>query len=429
MSNAQQVILGTSAVVIWGRSPTPNPIQVINLDTVNTATLGFQSNINPGSSTAIPLGPGASMSFDGTQVVYGCASHSLSLLLVPGGTAYSPGTMNITGDVIATVTGDVEVTNTPAVTISGTPTVSIPGTVDISTPSPINVSAATVDIAAAAGYIPSGAVAQLLAITTQQTIALGGTYTTPIVSVGNVYTSYDLSYSAWCGSQATAGAALTLDCTITWYADAAGTIPLYWEDWYSWLGQNVITQAQPVFASGPMHGNYMSLTFTNYGGTSIFLNPIYVWGTSRDIAYGDWRQEVPTMSPGSGITTLPLTSQGSSNVLCALGFSCSASTTYFLPLPLYSGSIWVRFQTTEPMATNLILVTAADSVISGGIQAGVQANNVLWNPTDTNSGTQTAGHEYSALLISPRSPSFIVCSTKSTLPPSINLTVVGQQGV
>jgi len=139
MAQANTVTVGTGVTQVYGvtSSPPAAAVQIINLDTANTVTVGYVVSISPGG-TGIPLGPLASQTFDGSQPLYAVAEQTLTLAIAPGGSNYSPGSLTISGPVTAEITGPVEVEG--AVSISGTPTVGVSGTVTVDVPDAVTVS-------------------------------------------------------------------------------------------------------------------------------------------------------------------------------------------------------------------------------------------------------------------------------------------------
>jgi hypothetical protein len=85
--------LSPGTLVFGAQGSSAGLIQVVNLDSANTVTLGNNSNVQVGGAQTFALGPGASMSFDSSVALYGITPTGISVNVgvVPGGGNYSPG--------------------------------------------------------------------------------------------------------------------------------------------------------------------------------------------------------------------------------------------------------------------------------------------------------------------------------------------------
>lgn len=143
MANLVQQLVTASVTLIFGnQGSATSPIQLVNTDTANSVWLGTSSTVAADSTSAVELGPLASMSFDGSTTVYGVTSGpKVMVAVVPGGTAYSPGSLTISGPTTVDIAGPVEVEG--SVGITGTPDVGISGTVTVDVPNAVTVSSIT----------------------------------------------------------------------------------------------------------------------------------------------------------------------------------------------------------------------------------------------------------------------------------------------
>src|SRR5438105_13955485 len=83
-----QVQVTTSPRPIWPGQGGAS-ILVYNPDAVNTVYLGGVSGISVGASNTLPLGPGQSVSLDGTHPIYACApAGTAATVVIPGGAAF-----------------------------------------------------------------------------------------------------------------------------------------------------------------------------------------------------------------------------------------------------------------------------------------------------------------------------------------------------
>lgn len=199
----------TAAVGLNAQPLAPGPVvgaeadmvTVINLDTENTVNLGSAANHLP-----FPLGPLASQTL--TAPVWAAAAEPLVVGIVPGGGAYSPGSLTINGPVTAEITGPVEVEG--SISITGTPTVELAAgtTVDVSGIADVNIQNANIDVVGAGGYIAPGQINSVFANAGPVTAAAGGsanlgtfdvsTYLSVIASLGPVSNSSSSAGAAVC---------------------------------------------------------------------------------------------------------------------------------------------------------------------------------------------------------------------------------------
>lgn len=350
------------------------PCLIINRSAIYNVWLGSDTSIQPGDpGSTSPLSPGASAVFSGTTDVYGVVDF--------GGNA----TVNIypTGTYITPQISDVILTSIPN---------SSPGAGTPITP--------------------------------------GGSFTSPIFSVAS-FNSYDFSANIYTGSQATAGAALVSQITLTWFEDSGGNFPVYSEVWWTWNG-NAVNFGMPFYGSGSMHGSYFQVKITNNGSaSSMFIQQLTLIGSARNSNGSSWRQATP-LGINSGITLWQsgaLGSNGLENIIANFdGSTVPISSTVWQPFPLCAGAIWAYFSTSAALNKNAVLCNAA-GINNGLIQAGTNCPGTMWNPqTQGGVGAQAAGANYTANLIAPRAPLFIVMQTTGTAASNINLALNGQQG-
>lgn len=72
-------VTGKSTLIFGGQGSLASPIQLVNLDQVNSVTLSYASNPTIGQGGNVTLAPLASMSFDGTVSVWGVAAPGVTL--------------------------------------------------------------------------------------------------------------------------------------------------------------------------------------------------------------------------------------------------------------------------------------------------------------------------------------------------------------
>lgn len=384
---------------------------------------------------AAPLEPGGAISFDGSQDVYAFTvtpGTFADISVLPSATNRALGNLTIQGNVNATVTGNVNVTNTPSVTVTGTPNVNIAsGSVAITTPAPIDVSAANVNI------LPQsiGPFTQLYGQGTQNgasafTVAGGAGNSNTVLNLIDVskYASYDLSFAGFVATQNTAGAALVAGITLQWFDDNTSGVAVYQEQWQVWVAGSLVQIGAPfpnVWGTGKMHGRYLTVKVVNIGGTQLTCQYMHIFGSPRDCSVSNWRQDATAMSIASatGFTLLNVGGSPALNTLGLLaGSPLSPSTTYFVPLNLFSGPIYVRSNANNAWNNPLVLATALGMQF-GNPAVGTACPGILWN-FGTATGDQISGASLTAI----RAPLFLVGVTTSTASPNWSLDTTMKEG-
>ena len=400
--------LTTNGVQLWPGSGNQIPVLIANLDSTHTVYVSYSQPLTVGAINAVPLLPNQAFAFDGSRSIYGAAAAGTSpCLVIPGATQYFSGNVNITGGTV-TISGG-------SVTISGTPNINIAGQT-----ASLDVSAATVTISPNAGSLfPIGGIAQLNSMGAQTVPANGGSFATPVIDVTS-YTSFALEVTAHCGLQSNVSAPLTSQILLQWFADLAGTILLYSERWYGWLGSSTGV-ATPVMFSGPMFGPFMKITVINAPGTTqaFSIDSGHLWGTGRTLNKIDARQ-IPPTSMFAGINILLAGgSFGDDNILFEGNVSLIANGTNWQPLPLHAGPVSIRFAMgSVALANNFIVADGADAV-NGSVIAGTGCPGIIWD-------TSAAASAPSVLvnLTAPRAPLFFVAHATAT-PPSFTFSAEG----
>lgn len=280
--NLSTVNVGTQPTLIYGgQGSVGSQIQLINLSTTVTIWIGYNQSIMPGTGgPAIPLPPGASITFDGSVSVYGItASTQAQIAVVPGGVAYTPG-INITN--LFSQSGSV--------------------------------------------IVPAGG----------NIVPVNG------VDVSN-FSSYDLAMAAVDTLQSTANHALTFNIRLDWFDDLVSGIPVFSEVWNPWvMGQNPTHPTQGIVGSGPMHGQYFSITISNAASFAITLPYMSVFGSPRNSQLSDWRQSLGNHVTDHSFAKLnSINNIGSNNVLVDTGglVAVVSGNSYMVPCGMYSGPV------------------------------------------------------------------------------------------
>jgi hypothetical protein len=380
-------------------------VTVINLDTANTVNLGSSSD-----QLGLALGPLASLTLN-APVWAGAATAQLQVGIIPGGGAYSPGALTITGPVTATISGPVTVSSiTSAVTVS-----SITAPVDIGTITgsvDINSVSGNVNVNGVGGFIAPGAYSLVLNDTTTHTVTAGSSFTTGVFDM-RTFQSYTIAVSGFCSSQGTIGAPLCVPVVVSYYADAAATVLIDTERWWMWLSAGS-GSAMPIRGSGPLRGGYVTVTVGNpVGSVSASVTVINLYGAGRSLGGSVWQQKPPTAIT-SGITMLTSTAPlvplpGDDKILAnESGNTLATTTTNWYPMPLFSGTVSLRFLASAALAHDFI-VCSAQGLQNGDVVSGTSAQGIVWN-------VASAIVEDTALIEVGNCPLFFVISSTGTAP-------------
>lgn len=390
---------------VWMANPTVEQVTLVNRDTANRVYIGNNPSIYVGSPNAVPLDPNASICYPGNKPIYAVATAGTApLLIVPGAVAYSPGGLAIVGNVNATISGNVNIAGQSVA---------------------LDVSAANVNVNGVGGSFPPGA-NTLLFSNTNVNVPGAGSATTGVLDCLN-YQSYDLAFNAHCANQANNGAPLVTEIILSWYSDAAGTNLVFQEQWWTWLTNSTAT-AVTAFGTGPHHARYFKVTLANISaGFAFTIDSIFVYGTQRPQTGSTWRQNAPAGgSMNSGLTMLlpsgGTPAPGLDNELCNLidNATTAANATVWQPYALCPGPFWVRYRTETALANDFIIASAS-SLLNGSVIAGTGAQGTLWEAGNT------AATNYTANLISPRSPMYSVIHATATAP-TVSITIIAQGG-
>lgn len=213
------------------------------------------------------------------------------------------------------------------------------------------------------------------------------------------FASYDINLSIVASSPGSVGAALAIPVVIQWFDDLVSGIPVFEEDWWVWTGRANSAFTNTLAGCGPMHGQYMTVTlqnnFASFGVTVQYLN---LFGSNRPLSYSDWRQNMTLVQPQSNGITLVQSPVGSSfdNLLASVNnANISASSLIFVPLGLYSGPVYFRYQSSAAPLHNVV-ICSVEGETGGSLVAGTGNTGVL-----VNIAADTAEHE--GTFFAPRS--------------------------
>jgi hypothetical protein len=354
-------------LIIGAQGGTVATIQIVNLDTTNTVYVGNTSNLIIGQPGVFPLGPLASMSFDGTKPVYGITlGPTVVVGLIPGGSNYSPGSLAIAGSVNATVSGNVNIANTPTVNLSGGTTIDVAG---------------NVDVIGSGGTFPPGSLSNLF---NSGNVTVPASTTTAItsgpVSVAS-YASIVLTAQDIANSSVAAGAAVCAIIHIIWQDSLSAPIA---EDTVSILCTSGANQATWEI---PCKGNTFTMQVQNIGtvGSLAITN-------SPTISIDGSYRIVPAMRAlQSSLSSAGLTLTGCTvsvqtvPIYSILGWIASIAATWttaaivVVPLPQWVGPVSGTYQVTTSVLAHVGTIVDLTYAVQGGVVAGTAYANGIVN--------------------------------------------------
>lgn len=376
-----------------------NPALIVNRDITNTVAYGDQSIASGNVNTYGLIDPLGSISVDGTVDIWVIPlTGTATVDVVVGASNWSPSPAQIAAQ-LSTSGLALNSTLSGVNTTLGSPAQQI-----------------TPVVLASLGSIGGAAAA---------TIVPGTPFTALSLQDVSAYQSYDINLFAFSQSPGTVNANIVAQVVFQWFDDLTSGIPVFEEDWWVWCGRAApVAGFNTLSGCGPMHGRYLTVqVFTTItAATNMTLQYINIMGSGRPVPSSDWRQSGVAVNPQSnGITAQLGGGTGFDNRLGSVSnLTLGASALVFIPLGLYSGPVYYRFQcnTAAPLH-NVTFVDMAGQV-SGGLGAGTATPGVLQNITaDTN--------EHEATFLAPRAPMAFIIQGATAGTSSISLEVIAQQ--
>lgn len=259
------------------------------------------------------------------------------------------------------------------------------------------------------------------------TLTPGTTYQPVVLANVASFTSYDLNMYGYASPAGNAGNVLVIPVTLQWFDDLTSGIPVFEEDWWIWAGRAApVSNTSYMAASGPMHGQYLTVTVGNNGGvgSNLIIQYFNMFGSNRSVPYSDWRQNAQSVNPETnGIATLAgeSFSDAFDNVLLGLDeVAVGANGQVWAPLGLYAGPVSIRLRLETTPAHNFVFAST-EGLESGSLLAvGTTCPGIVY------SAAGTLATEYNATIIAPRAPlAFTVQAPAAGT--TISCRVVGQQ--
>lgn len=236
------------------------------------------------------------------------------------------------------------------------------------------------------------------------------------------YSGFDVSLSAHCPTQNTAGAAFAIQLVLQWYSDPQGNNLVYQEKWYPWVGSTA--NVNRAMGSGPMHGLYMTAGILNPLGTeTIIVDGFTLSGNSKQYPYTSFRQSVPDVVC-NGATSLPASGNGFidgfDNFLGSLNNVTPGTGLQFVPLPFYAGPVDVYWSVNTAALVNAPTLIDMTQAVSGSLAPGTGQQGLIIGLTNTINTSEFLN------MIFPRKPVALIVNPASTS--QLQFSAIAQQG-
>jgi hypothetical protein len=333
------VPMSGNAFQVWSGYQLSVPILFYNRDLTNNIYLSYQPTVYQNAPNAVILNPQSSVTMDGSRTIYAIGPNNAGpLQIIPGGTNYQ--------------------TSNPPVSLLAT-------------------------------------LGNVTAVSSGNPVALMSMV--PILE----YASYDINIYAYQGNAGAANAPLGYEVQIQWFDDTVSGIPIFEEDWWLWAGRAIIANTNTMGGCGPMHGLYMSVNVAipNAATSALIIQSANIFGSQRSIPYSDWRQNAIATNPESNGLQLLAGVNGAAfdNVLASCDSTVLSTNPSFLPLGLYAGPVFLRYDGAATPAHAPVLATI-DGLVGGQLVEGTGCPGILWVIAGT------TGTEFEATIILPRAP-------------------------
>jgi hypothetical protein len=353
------------AAVVWGlRNPDVSSLLFINIDTASTVYIGNTSNITPTSPNVVPLPPGGTFNGDAKSNWYvtGATAGIQPLVVVPGGSSYSPGTIDI-----GTVTGSID----------------------------IAAVAGNVDVIGSGGSFPPGTLGNIYNSGPGLTNIAAGTITNLSGSISTAsYASVVLYVTGITNSSQAAGAAVCSIFTLIWYDTLSNPIA---KDTVSLLLGSAVSATWEM----PVRGATVTLSCQNIGT----VGTITVGNSPNVVLDGSYRiipsiRAINTLMVAGGITTLlgdtiivPASPVFQVNGwIASLDLGARAAGIYVIPLPLWVGQVIGSYIVLTAASTSLQFIDMTN-MVQGNNAAGASYPGIIL-PLSNSVGTAVAPFNY-----------------------------------
>jgi|SRR5271163_13166 len=248
----------------------------------------------------------------------------------------------------------------------------------------------------------------------------------PLTDV-SAFQSYDLNLYVYASPAGGNLQGVALQIILQWFDDMVSGIPVFEEDWWVWQGRAAAgLGANSLAGTGPMHGRYMQVSAAlpaAQTGNTIFQY-FNLFGSNRTVPDSDWRQNQSTINPQIFNLTTTVTSQvvgtAFDNVLGGVNnLTIPANQATFVPLGLYSGPVYWRYQASAAMQTNPLICTI-ENAVGGTMVATSGCPNIV-----TTFVADASDHE--GTILAPRAPMAFLVRAPASAADTFSFQAIAQQ--
>lgn len=304
LAQPQQYPVMPNAGQVWnGQFGTETQVTFLNLDPMNTVSLGNIQGFSP-AANSIPLSPNSSITLDGKK---------------PWFASGPVGTQNLTV---------------------------IPGSIQ---------------------YVPGQATIQSLLPNFAFPIIInnGSFFQTPILSVSS-FASYNCIVRPHTPNVLNPGAPFCLNIQFNWYADAGGTVPLFIEQFDIWSGGAGSGQDAYGRGPNGGPFLQITMSGANAAST-IVLDQFLFFGNANNISTTEWRQSsIGSGINQAGFLLRSANDSVFENLTASFSLVLPVTSNIIIPFPLLPGEHWLRLATTSPLA-QIPLIAHAKGLTNGTI--------------------------------------------------------------
>jgi hypothetical protein len=238
------------------------------------------------------------------------------------------------------------------------------------------------------------------------------------------FQSYDLNLYAYAVTPGASGSPIVMLVQLLWFDDLVSGIPVFEEQWWIWVGRAAASFSDNMVATGPMHGQYMTvnLTIPTSATTNATLQYCNIFGSPRPQQWSDWRQDAFEVNPdASGITIVsPGTASYENQLVSVPNTAIGAGATVWVPIGLYAGQAYYRFQASAA-PQNAVCIVSAENLVAQQIIAGTGVAGPI-----VSSGPGEDANDHEGLIVLPRSVCFIAVHGNATAS-SFSFSIEGTQ--
>lgn len=237
------------------------------------------------------------------------------------------------------------------------------------------------------------------------------------------YESYDIAAYIGDPTQNNVGHALACKIELKWFNDNVSGIPVYIEDWQPWVSKVIppVSAFEGIVGTGPMHGQFMTVTITNGSSSAIEFAWLSIFGSPRNQNFSDWRQNITlaTVQDATLHTAQGLTGTSFDDVVFEGSFALAANQNYLMPINLYAGNVSMSLGSSAALAGVYIVDIGTNyaNFTSGNVPTAPALGHI-WE------GVEGAGTQQAEFILPRSACAFVVKA--GTAATNFDVTMIAQ---